>query len=267
MKLGATSFINYHMPVEEFLALLVSQGLQYVELKCDWRACDPEVLEPSAIRNWKELLHSYALHPSLHACYIDLNLASMSDLVRTASVKRVTQCIQLASEIGASYITIHPGKFSQDHPRYLFPRAYERAVASIQELVRACEEQNVMLALENTPNGTDRGVLTDSDAMKVCLDLVDSRMIGILLDLGHAHTYGLDPMAFLRSLAPHVRAFHIHNNNGQNDSHNPLYEGTLSYPPLLKDIVLTHARCPIQIEMHKLEDLISSREYLSRYGI
>jgi len=255
------------MPVVEFLSILVAQGLQYVELKCDWRACDPEALEPRTMREWDELLHSYALHPSLHACYIDLNLASMSELVRTVSVKRVTKCIQFATEIGASYVTIHPGKFSRDHPRSLFPRAYDRAVASIKELARVCDKQNVMLALENAPNGTDRGVLIDPEMMKACLDSVDSRMVRILLDLGHAHTHGMDPMAFLRSLAPYVCAFHIHNNDGRSDSHNPLSEGKMNYPSLLKAIASTHAHCPIHIEMHKLEDLISSREYLRRYGI
>ena len=267
MKLGATSFINSKMDVEEFLSILISQSLQYVELKCDWRACDPEFLELSAIREWEELLHSYALHPSLHACYIDLNLASLSDLVRTASVKRVTKCVQFAAEIGASYVTIHPGKFSRDHHKSLFPRAYDRAVESINELARAGEEQNVMLALENAPNGTDRGVLIDPETMKACLDSMDSRMVGILLDLGHAHTHGLDPLAFLCLLSPHICALHIHNNDGRNDSHNPLYEGKMNYPSLLNGIAATHDHYPIHIEMHKLDDLISSREYLKRYGV
>lgn len=267
MKLGATSFINSNISVEEFLSILVSQGLQYVELKCDWRACDPEILESGTIRDWQELLQSYALHPSVHACYIDLNLASMSELVRKTAVKRVTQCVQFAAELGASYMTIHPGKLSRDHPRSFFLKAYNQAIASIQELTSACEEHNIMLALENAPNGTDWGVLTAPEMIKASLDLVDSKMVGIVLDLGHAHTHGLDPMVFLRSLAPHIYAFHIHNNNGQNDSHNPLYEGTMSYPSLLKKIGMTHDHCPIHIEMHKLEDLISSREYLKKFGI
>ena len=267
MKLGATSFINSKMDVEEFLSILVSQNLQYVELKCDWRACDPELLDQSAIREWGELLHSYALHPSLHACYIDLNRASLSDLVRTASIKRVTKCVQFAAEIGASYVTIHPGKFSRDHHRSLFPRAYDRAIESINELARASEKQNVMLALENAPNGTDQGVLIDPETMKACLDSIDSRMVGILLDLGHAHTHGLDPLAFLRLLSPHICALHIHNNDGRNDSHNPLYEGKMNYPSLLNGIAAIPDHYPIQIEMHKMEDLISSREYLQRYGV
>jgi len=267
VKLGATSFINSNISVEEFLSILVSHDLHYVELKCDWRACDPEVLEPSAIKEWQELLQSYGLQPSLHACYIDLNLASLSKLVETASIKRVTKCVQLATELGASYVTIHPGKFSRDHPRSLFPKAFKRAVGSIQKLLPVCEEQNVLLALENAPDGSDQGVLTDPETMKTCLEVLDSQVVRILVDIGHAHTHGLDPRIFLRFLAPHVCAVHIHNNNGRTDSHQPLGEGTLNYPSVLKELVTTHAHCPILIEMHQVEDLLSSRDYLRRNGI
>ncbi len=267
MKLGATSFINSNLSVEEFLSILVSQGLQYVELKCDWRVCDPEVLESSAIKEWQELLQSYGLQPSLHACYIDLNLASLSKLIRTASIKRMTKCVQLASELEASYVTIHPGKFSRDHPSSLFPKAFEWTVRSIQKLLPVFEERNVLLALENAPNGSDRGVLTDLETMKAFLEIVDSQVVRILVDFGHIHTHGLDPLSFLRFLAPHVCAVHIHNNDGQTDSHQPLGEGTLNYLPILKELVTTYANFPILLEMHQVEDLLASRDYLRKNGI
>lgn len=267
MKLGATSFINFNKSIKDFLAILAAQNLQYVELKCDWRVCDPEVLVPSAIKEWQEFLQSYGLQPALHACFIDLNLASLSELIRTASIKRVTKCIQMASELGASYVTIHPGKLSRDYPRSLFPKAFGLALGSIQKLLPACEEQNVLLALENAPNGPDQGVLTDTKTMKTCLEMMDSHAIRIVVDIGHAHTHGLDPLLFLHSLAPHVCAVHIHNNDGQTDSHKPLGEGTLNYRPILKELVTMHIDGPILIEMHQVEDILASRDYLRRNGI
>jgi len=267
VKFGATSFINTHLAVDEFLTILVDQGLHYVELKCDWQACDPEVLDSSRIREWQELLQSYALHPSLHACYIDLNLASLSEDIRTASIKRVAQCIQLASTFGASYVTIHPGKFSRDHPSSLFPKAHDRTLDSIQKLIPVCEDQNVILALENAPNRSDRGVLTDLETMIAFIEMVKSPMVQLLVDLGHIHTHGLDPLDYLYSLVPYVRAVHIHNNDGRNDTHQPLGEGTLNYPPVLKKLASIPVHCPILIEMHNLEDLLTSRDYLRRNGI
>lgn len=267
MKLGATSFINTHLTVEEFLTILVDQGLHYVELKCDWQACDPETLGSGRIKDLQELLESYTLIPSLHACYIDLNLASLSKLIRTASIKRVIQCIQLASKLGVSYVTIHPGKFSRDHPSSLFPKAHDRTLDSIQKLIPICEDQNVILALENAPNGSDRGVLTDLDTMKAFIEMVKSPMVRLLVDLGHVHTHGLDPLDFLYSLAPYVRAVHIHNNDGRNDTHQPLDEGTLNYIPIMEKLASMHVHYPILIEMHKLEDLLTSRDYLRRNGI
>jgi len=267
VKLGATSFINTHLAVEEFLTILVEQSLLYVELKCDWQACDPEVLDSRRIKEWQELLQSYPLYPSLHACYIDINIASLSENIRKASVKRVTQCIQLASKLEASYVTIHPGKFSRDYPPFLFPKAHERAVNSIRELLATCDEQNVLLALENTQNGLDRGLLTDPKTIKMCLERLESQMARVLVDLGHAHTHGLDPLDFLYSLKPYVCAVHIHNNNGRTDLHQPLSEGSLNYPPVLKKLAAIPVHCPILIEMHNLEDLLTSRDYLRKSGI
>jgi sugar phosphate isomerase/epimerase len=267
VKLGATSFINTHLAVEEFLTILVEQDLRYVELKCDWHACDPEVLDLNRIKEWQELLQSYQLYPSLHACYIDLNLASLSENIRKASVKRVTQCIQLASNLGASYVTIHPGKFSRDHPPFLFPKAQERAADSIRELISICDEQNVLLALENTQNGSDWGLLINPKTIKTCLERLESQMAKVVVDFGHVHTHGLDPLDFLYSLKPFICAVHIHNNDGRTDLHQPLGEGSLDYPSVLKKLAAIPVHFPILIEMHNLEDLLTSRDYLRKSGI
>ena len=75
------------MSIEDFLTFLADQKLNYVELKCDWRACAPEYLNSYMIKELDELLQSFSMHPSIHACYIDLNLASLSKTIRKASIK------------------------------------------------------------------------------------------------------------------------------------------------------------------------------------
>ncbi|NQS74711.1 MAG: sugar phosphate isomerase/epimerase, partial [Methanoculleus sp.] len=75
---------------------------------------------------------------------------------------------------------------------------------------------------------------------------------GLALDVGHAHLNGcLD--AFLAHPAAH---FHLHDNDGTEDSHDPLGTGTIDFVPVM-DAVRRSGVTPI-IEVGTFEGVTTS---------
>ncbi|MBR1452287.1 MAG: hypothetical protein IJ592_02170, partial [Candidatus Methanomethylophilaceae archaeon] len=60
-------------------------------------------------KEFMELLPSYDLHYSIHAPICDINIASISDHVRKASMMETLDTIKVANKLGIDRMTIHPG--------------------------------------------------------------------------------------------------------------------------------------------------------------
>ena len=61
------------------------------------------------IEEYKTLAEAYGLRTLVHSCSWDLNLASINESIRQASVGQVIASLQLAKAIGAEEVTVHPG--------------------------------------------------------------------------------------------------------------------------------------------------------------
>ena len=77
------------------------------------------------------------------------------------------------------------------------------------------------------------------------LDIVraaDHPRLGLCLDVGHANAYSAVPaMEWLERLAPYLRHFHLHNNDGSFDAHAPLGEGGIPMKDFLQSALVL---CP-----------------------
>ena len=90
-------------------------------------------------------------------------------------------------------------------------------------------------------------LLQETDEFVALFEQIDAPNLGILLDTGHlnvsAHTLGFDRMGFVETLAPLVRALHVHDNDGTADQHQPVQPGSWGLEalrlPALADVPLT----------------------------
>lgn len=60
--------------------------------------------------------------------------------------------------------------------------------------------------------------------------------LDVLIDIGHANANGWDIPGLIRDLKDRVRCYHFHNNDGINDLHNRIYEGTIDFDAVLEVI-------------------------------
>ena len=167
---------------------------------------------------------------TLHAPFNELFPCAIDPRARALAADRFREAIVLAKRYGAEKVVIHGGY----NPRIYFPCWYtEQSALFWKDFLR--EDPCVDIVLEN--------VLEEEP--EYLLDIVraaDHPRLGLCLDVGHANAYSAVPaMEWLERLAPYLRHFHLHNNDGSFDAHAPLGEGGIPMKELLQKAL---ALCP-----------------------
>lgn len=205
---GISTFCLHKEPLESALETLAPMT-DLVEIMNDG---------PHHIEN-TDLLDSYSISYSFHAPSRGVNIASVLEPIRQASVDVTGQCIALAGEVNGA-VVVHPGYFAWEEER---EKALKQFKKSLFELNRIASDQSVTYYLENMGNW-NYFFLRFPDEMEI-LDGV-----GLALDVGHANLNAcLD--GFLSRPFCHV---HLHDNDGKDDSHLPVGSGTIDFQAVIQ---------------------------------
>ena len=92
---------------------------------------------------------SYNLKYSVHAPTTDLNIASIREPIRQASLELVRQAVDICTRIDAEMLVVHPGYFSYS---YDLPAAKAALNRSIGEFADISGDTGVQICIENMPN-------------------------------------------------------------------------------------------------------------------
>ncbi len=160
---------------------------------------------------------------TLHAPFNELFPCAIDPKARALAAERYRQAAELAREYGAKKLVVHGGY----HPYIYYEQWYvEQSIIFWKEFLR--EDPGVQIVLEN--------VLEPKPQM--LLDIargVEDPRLGLCLDIGHVNTYSQIPvMQWLEILAPYLRHFHVHNNDGSWDTHSPLDQGNIPVKEFLE---------------------------------
>jgi sugar phosphate isomerase/epimerase len=180
-----------------------------------------------------DLFSGYTQRFTLHAPFHGMNIASVFEPVRKASVQVMADCFIVAASIGAP-VVMHPGYYAWEQERAASDRQFR---ASLQELKRAAAERSVEFWFENMGDMNYFNLRTPAD-----LGLIGET--GLTLDTGHAHLNRCLP-AFLKTPFRHM---HIHDNNGRSDSHSPVGSGTIDFRPVMAALRRGHATAVIEVK-------------------
>ena len=160
----------------------------------------------------------------LHGPFNELFPCAIDPMVREVARYRYRQTIALAKTYGINRIVIHGGY----NPKLYYPIWYtEQSVQFWKEFIREVPE-DVTILLENVMEEEIPMFLT-------ILQQVDDKRLKMCLDVGHVNAYSVHTVQqWLESCAPYLSHFHIHNNRGDFDTHNDLFDGTMDMVQLLK---------------------------------
>jgi sugar phosphate isomerase/epimerase len=212
-KIGISTWAYQDLSIDEALER-ISLLSDNAEILCEARH---SLLDPANL----ESLESFSLEYTVHGLITDVNIASIHDAIRSASVELHHMAVAASAAVGASIYVVHPGFTSWPFCRDWAMQSLDK---SLEELRLMQDEFCIPIAVENMPK---------SDWLFYPSPGLDLKGLGTTLDIGHAHTCGsLD--AFLAS--QDILHVHLHDNAGSSDDHLPLGQGSIEIGPVLKMI-------------------------------
>ena len=204
----------------------------------------------------ESMMKSYDLTYSIHAPFNDINIASLNESVREMSVIELIKIMNMASELDIKTVTIHPGLYSMVVSG-LEDRSIMAAKRSLRTLDRMAQECGVRLCVENMP-GFRFFLGQTAEQMS---ELLEGTNLPICLDIGHANTTG-QLNEIIDTLGNRIMNVHIHDNDGKQDQHLTIGEGTVDFDDCLKRLSSYGGR--YIIECKTLESGSESQDRLSR---
>ena len=190
---------------------------------------------------------------TLHGPFNELFPCAIDPKARALAAERYRQAIALAKTYGAAKVVIHGGY----NPWIYYPVWYvEQSILFWKEFLK--EEPGVEIVLENVLEREPAWLL---DIIKG----VDDPRLRMCLDVGHVNAYSnLSVMEWLEVCAPCISHFHIHNNDGTQDRHDPLMNGTIPMKDLFRKI---DELCPHATVTLELMENGASLQWLKEEGL
>lgn len=240
---ASTAGIARHFrTLPELLASLTGAGIDRIEL--GWAPPHSGLELPQGLAAFpaRWLVHNYFPAPTRPFV---LNLASQDIVTLERSREFCRQAIRLSADLGAPFYSVHCGFLAEFEPGSLgrkleyaeicdYERGYATFRTSLQLLLLEAKAVGIRLLVEpnvvapfNLINGRNLLLMLAEprEFTRLLTDLPDT-FFGVLLDLGHlkvtATTLGFDMLEFITAVAPAIGAFHVHDNDGTNDQHQPV---------------------------------------------
>lgn len=245
MKIGASTLAGIEHSLEDTLKFIEGLGLDYAELVHQYPCENID----------SDILESYNLKYSIHAPFMDINIAALQDKSRINSINQIKDSIDLANKIDAEAVVVHPGLAPFLANKYFSDLVYKYANDSIQEINNYSNDLGIMTTIENMP-GFESMIyqnMNDLNELLVSLDM------GMTLDIGHANhmSYAPDEMIF-----DSIKHIHAHDNFGDDDSHLALGEGNIDLKYIINTLEEKNYNGIYIIEVNDYNSIEKSYTYM-----
>jgi len=182
-------------------------------------------LNTRRIKIIRETSQNRDLSLTVHAPFVDVNIASPNSSFRRVMLKRLKKSIRLAGQLDAEFWVFHSGLrtgVSHLHPG----EDWRLNLQSIRELLDTANRTGVRISVENTPEPFPFILKSVDDFTRFYRDL--SLDLGLTLDIGHANVNG-QIYDFIEKFAERLVHVHASDNDGTFDSHLEIGEGNIDW--------------------------------------
>ena len=183
-------------------------------------------LDETRVKSLKKIIKKRGFTTSVHAPFIDVNIALPSETARTAVLARLKRSLQFSSELGSNYWVFHPG-LQTGNSNFTPDLDWELNLESVRELLSAAREFGVNATIENGLHPLPFLMKTADDFTRFYKDLGETNL-GITFDLGHANVNS-QINEFFEKLPERIVHAHLHDNHGRNDEHLGLGDGNIDW--------------------------------------
>jgi sugar phosphate isomerase/epimerase len=265
MLLGIATYPAYPGTLEDFIRFASSLKVDFVEIKAEKPHASPSDMKPKKIKEIQRILNSLNLKPILHASFYDVNLSSLSPWIRKASVEQIIKCVEIGAEIGAKVVVVHGGELSREYPVDFLDEAYSALLESLNEIVLFAKKLDLTIGLENRHRSKNIELISTPQNHITALERINSPNCKAVLDIGHASTFNLEILHYIKAISPYLIEVHLHDNNGVQDEHLSLGEGKIDFLQTVNQVSLERGELPFILEMTSPKDYERSLEYLKNF--
>jgi len=194
---------------------------------------------------------------TLHAPFHDLAPGGFEQEIIALSRKKLSLAFDLLPIFNPRSIVCHLGFEEYKHGANM-DRWLETSLATWQPLVAKAREQGIRVMFENTYEKTPK-------AHKLLFAELDPAGIGFCMDTGHLLSFAkTDSTPWLHELGPWLGQLHLHDNDGQTDSHLGLGQGVFDFKGLFRTLHQLGSSPILTIEPHSEQALWQSLAYLEK---
>lgn len=195
---------------------------------------------------------------TFHGALWDLVPSSRDSKVRAATKERMTQCLDIAEELGIAWVNLHLDYFplarAPDYPR----QWTQRQALFWRDLLQG---RSVALLLENIWEPRP-------ELVRAAVDSVGLDCVGTCLDAPHVHLNSRHSQSeWVSDLGPRIRCLHVSDNDRSSSQHLPPGQGTIDWKDLLGAMVREGLTVPAVIEVPGVAGAEAAVHYLSSLDV
>ena len=260
--IGTTSMMFWNYPVEAALPRIAEMGFDAVEIWAEhfWR----DGQTPSSV---VPILEAEGLRCTVHCPIMDLNITSPNTGIREESVRQNLEAIDLAHELGAELMIVHPGALFSRHDS--LDDYWRWQIDAFEQFVAYGNRLGVRLAVENMDVQSKKEVVKTAQDIHRITEHFAPGELGFILDTTHLGTEELN-LALIDQMD---EIAHVHISDaivmpsGRVRTHLPLGEGALDFKRILA-AVLPRLTGILQFETFippgNPDKILAQKEYLER---
>ncbi len=227
MQYGAMNFPV--LPILEEIDMFAGLGFDYLEL-----AMDPPMAHYSTLKSMQPVITRALKDTGLGLiCHLPtfLSTADLTDSLRRASVMEARRSLELAAEMGARKVVLHPSMVS-GMGAFVLDTVKDYSLDFLSEMVTAAHQLNTTICLENMFPRNLIGV--EPDYFEEIFSILPS--LKLTLDTGHANIDNQRESRLMRLVQQFGRKIgHLHfsDNFGKRDDHLPIGKGSIDFVELV----------------------------------
>ena len=251
--------LYFHMPVYRLL-----NGFdQYLSLNVNCEIyINSEFIDnhrPLDIRRIRSGFEKKGILKRIHGPFMDLCPGSSDKKVRALSRERILEALNLCADLGCSDIVLHSHYDPVYHKRH-FDEWLNFSKMVWDDVSASAKKSNVTVYIENSEDDSLEpiiAILKEYPCFKACFDLAHYTIFGAESWMDALRRYSKDS----------IGEVHLSDNDGKEDQHLVLGEGSLQVELFLSAIDAYSDQPVITIEPHSDEDLLMDIEYMKRFKV
>jgi sugar phosphate isomerase/epimerase len=211
---------------------------------------------PRALRGAARAFQRAGRRLTVHGPFQDMLPGALDDGVLAASRRRLRQAFRYLPVFQPVAVVCHLG-YEDRHYHWNREEWLTRAAATWKELAATAAAHGAAVMLENVFE-------RDPEIFLEVLDRVRAPNLQVCFDVGHLLAFSTgDFPHWLKTLAPVIGHLHLHDNQGDHDTHQALGTGRVPLKMVLDYLAGAGRRPLITLEPHQEGSLTPSLEYLA----